>query len=180
MIYYRTFPVLFLLIGFTLGSCGFSPMYGNVNTSPGNKVVENQMARIDIARIPEREGQILRNTLVERLHGGGDSTVRTTYSLKVEPINEKRTELDITETSDTTRAQLKLSTTISLKHAGKGKTALQRDIQAVTSYNVLASQFTTRVSRQNARENAIRTLADRIERQLALYFKRTSKTESDT
>lgn len=172
-----TIPVLFLLImSLTLGACGFSPMHGNLNTS-ARQGVDAKLAQINIARIPEREGQILRNTLVERLHGSADNTIRT-YTLHVAPIDEKRTELDITETSDTTRAQLRLNTTFRLKRTGKDATRLERDIAATTSYNVLASQFTTRVSEQNARQDAIRTLAERIERQLALHFSRQDETQA--
>jgi LPS-assembly lipoprotein len=167
-----------ILASIVLGACGFSPMYGNLNTN-ARTAVEAKLAQIDIARIPEREGQILRNKLVERLYGGTNKTIRT-YTLHVAPIREKRTELDITEDADTTRAQLRLSTTMRLKRAGKEETMLTRDITATTSFNVLASQFTTRVSEQNARQNAIQTLAERIERQLALYFQRKAKARRET
>lgn len=176
MIHSKGIATYLILASLALGACGFSPMYGNLNTSD-RTAVESRLAKIDIARIPERSGQILRNQLVERLYGGADSAIRT-YTLHVAPIKEKRTELDITEDADTTRAQLRLSTTIRLERAGKEKAALKRDIAAMTSYNVLASQFTTRVSEQNARENAIQTLAERIERQLALYFARRKTTEN--
>jgi LPS-assembly lipoprotein len=53
-----------------------------------------------------------------------------------------------------------------------GENVLSRPVKAITSYNVLGSQFTTRVSENDAREAALEDLARQIETQIALYLKR--------
>ena len=50
---------------------------------------------------------------------------------------------------------------------------LERNIHALSSYNILGSEFATRVSEQNTRENVLNDLARQIENHTVLYFKRT-------
>jgi LPS-assembly lipoprotein len=52
---------------------------------------------------------------------------------------------------------------------------LSRTLLASTSYNVLSSQFTTRVSEDDARLNALNDLARQAEQQIVLYFERSNK-----
>lgn len=150
-------------------ACGFHPVYGvNKHTSLG---AEDRLERIEIAVIPDREGQALRNLLIDRFyrHGYPD---RPQYHLIVEPISENLIDLDITKTADATRGQLQLATRFRLLGTRDGQVLLSRDLRAITSYNILAGEFATRVSEQNARENALKDLARQIESQITLYFKR--------
>jgi LPS-assembly lipoprotein len=145
-------------------------MYGGGQTGP-QAAVKAAYNDIFIDNIPDREGQMLRNHLIDRLYTSG-RPVYPSYTLAVGKINESLSDLDITKSSDATRSQLRLSTSMALKDNATGQALLKRDLTAITSYNVLQSQFTTRVSEQNARENAITDLARQIELQLGLYFNR--------
>lgn len=147
-----------------LSACGFTPMYSS--TAGVSPVLSN----VDIAPIPDREGQLLHNTLIDRFYKDGYPTVPT-YQLVVSPVNEIKRDLDVTITSDTTRAQLTLSSAFVLKHIETGEAVLTRPIKSITSYNVLGSEFATRVTERNARDNAIADLARQIERDIALYIK---------
>ena len=69
-----------------LNACGFQPVYGTSNNSSNVNVVK-QFETVDIAQIPNREGQILRNTLIDRLHGSNQNSEKT-YRLVVSEINE--------------------------------------------------------------------------------------------
>ena len=52
------------LIGLsTLTACGFTPIYGK---SANSESVRSTLAQIDIALIPDRDGQMLRNLLMDR------------------------------------------------------------------------------------------------------------------
>lgn len=163
----RTFFLAFLLsLPFILAACGFTPMYGKND-------VMTALDMIAIENIPNREGQFLRNALVDRFYRHGRPS-NFAYLLKIEPLEENLTDLDITKNSSATRAQLRMSTTMSLLDRMTGDTLIERPLTAVTSYNVLQSQFTTRVSEQDARDAAISELARQIETQLALYFNHES------
>jgi LPS-assembly lipoprotein len=163
----RFTAVLSVLI---LAACGFQPLYGDhsASTSEGIRASLNS---IHIANIPDQPGQYLRNALIDRFYSDGRPRDRARYSLTVLPVSESRTELDITKTSDSTRAQLYLSTSIKLKDAS-GTELMDRALTAVTSYNILDSQFTTRVAEESARRQALDDLARQIETQVLLYFNR--------
>tara|TARA_R110000868_G_scaffold210497_1_gene460543 strand:- start:45 stop:626 length:582 start_codon:yes stop_codon:yes gene_type:complete len=152
---------------FLLSSCGFQPIYGNVSTGASQANTEELMRRIDIGLINDREGQFLRNALIDRLHNSGTNRAPL-YTLQIKSITETKTDLDITKESDATIASLKLSTELVFKRKSDDKVLLQKRVWSTTSYNILESQFTTRVSRNYARENGLKNLAAQIERQIAL------------
>ncbi len=162
-----------LLAALLAGGCGFSPVYGSHNNAilSSDGAAVSGLDSIRIGNIPDREGQYLRNALIDRFYRGG-YPADPRYMLEVSTIAERRTNLDITRTADATRAQLRLSTTIRLIDEKDDTILLRRNLNAITSYNILESQFTTRVSEQNARQNALDDLARQIEKQLALYFVR--------
>ena len=87
-------------------------------------------------------------------------------------IEEQKTDLDITIDSEATRKQIKLTTTMFLKDKNTGAVVLTRSLSAITSYNVLDSQFTTRISEQDVREAALADLARQIETQTILFLNR--------
>ena len=145
-------------------------MYGkNKYTAVG---VEEKLALIDISNIPNREGQFLRNELIDRFYRDGRPG-HTIYTLSITPITERRANLDVTTESDSTRAQLRLNSSFTLTSKQNGEAVLQRNLHAISSYNVLNSEFATRVSEENARQNALYDLARQIEQQINLYLKHT-------
>lgn len=159
-----------LMVLFLLTACGFSPLYGQYGAA-GDQKVRAQLDQIYIANIADQPGQYLRNTLMDRFYSSGRPDAAARYSLQVAGIQESRSELDITKTSDSTRAQLYLSTTVTLTDQ-RGATLLARSLTAVTSYNILDSQFTTRVAEDAARRQALDDLARQIETHILLYFNR--------
>lgn len=160
-------PVFCLLL---LSACGFHPMHGKY-AMKNNLTVQNALSSVYINNIPDREGQFLKNQLIDRFYQNG-RPLDPTYKLFIDPVHETRTDLDITKNSDATRAQLRMNTKLALQDIKTSKIVLTRKLTAITSYNILQSQFTTRVSEQDARENALNDLAAQIERHLTLYFDR--------
>ena len=126
---------------------------------------------MDIGNIPDREGQYLRNALIDRFYRSG-RPVNAAYDLDIDRITETLVDLDITKSSDATRGQLKVQTRLKLIGRASGSVVLERDVRSITSYNILGSEFATRVTEDNARTNALDDLARQIEMQLNLYFKR--------
>lgn len=158
-------PCAFLL----LTACGFEPVYGvNRHTQSG---VETELAQIDIGNIPNREGQFLRNELIDRFYRDGRPAAPR-YILDFSPVQESQIDLDITKNADATRGQLRLTVSYKLIDAATRQVLLQREALAIASYNRLSSEFTNRVSEQNTRENALNDLARQIEQQITLYLKK--------
>ena len=160
--------ILTLLSVFIITACGFHPVYG-VNKYT-NVSVEEHLAQIQIGNIKDREGQHLRNALIDRFYRDGRPAYPL-YSLSVVDLNERITELDITKDAESTRGQLQTTARIIL-HDQDGEALLERTLSSTASFNVLASEFTNRVSEQATRENTLNELARQIEQQIALFFKK--------
>lgn len=153
-----------------VAGCGFTPMYAKSGTA--SKVAADAfLSTISIDYIPDRAGQYLRNQLIDRFHSQIDRD-QPDYILNMSPIVENRTDLDITKSADATRARLDISTTMTLIDAKTGTPVLNRTLTSATSFNILSSQFTTRVSEDNARLNALDDIARQAEQQVMLYKNR--------
>lgn len=165
--------LLTLMILPLIASCGFEPMHGTAfkGDNAQSAHIKSELEQIEIANIPDREGQFLRNALIDSFYRDG-RPINPSYVLEVKPIVENTYDLDITIRSDATRQQLTLNTEMAFKNKVSGEVLLVRDLKSSGSFNVLASEFATRVSEQNTRENALKDLARQIELQIALYLKR--------
>jgi LPS-assembly lipoprotein len=168
--YSQCLAVLLLIITLSLTACGFSPLYAqnNVEAAP----VPAFLSAIDIEIIPDREGQILRNHLIDRFYKTGypDNAATT---LSIASVTERKTELDLTKSSEATRAQLRIGTSITLTDKKSGKSLFNKGVSTITSYNILPSEFATRVAEENARQRALQDLARQIELALSLYASRS-------
>jgi LPS-assembly lipoprotein len=159
-------------------ACGFEPMYGSGfagSAGQEHSDVQQRLALIDISNIPDKEGQFLRNALIDRFYDSG-RPADPRYTLNVSKISESSYDLDITVSSDSTRAQLTLSVGISLVDNESKEAVLNRNLRASASYNIMKSEFATRVSAQNTREDALNDLARQIELQTVLYFDRVGES----
>ena len=153
-----------------LAGCGFAPMYGSGAGSTGVSAPQG-LDKVEIALIPDQSGVYLRNILIDHFYQNGYPSAPT-HILSVTRIQELKSDLDITVDSEATRKQIKITGILHLTDRATGQVVLSRELKAFTSYNVLGSQFTTRVSENDAREAALTDLARQIETQTALYFKR--------
>lgn len=159
----RFIPLLFVLV---LTACGFTPLYGDRQDNTVNAALE----QVVLGNIPDRDGQYLRNLLIDKFYVAGRPQ-QPLYELAVGDILETRTDLDETVESDTTRQQLLLTSSMALKDLKTGKVVLERKLRAIASYNVLSSEYTTRVSRGAVRDNALADLARQIETNTSLYLR---------
>lgn len=165
----RTVPAFVFALTVTLAllvsACGLRPVYGVASNKAATTI-----SNISISTIPERSGQKLRNKLVDALYLHGVPQ-NPTYTLMVTPVAETIVGLGIAKDATATRSQLRLSTTITLVDSNK-KTQLTRNITAIASFNTLASQYTTLVTEDDARDQAINDLSQQIVTQLELFLSR--------
>ena len=159
---------LLVLMSVALAGCGFKPVYSKTDNAQ-NKSVRSALANTYIDIIPNRDGVLLRNHLIDQFYKNGAPT-SPAYVLKVRSIQAKQSNLDLTENADATRSQISLRTEFTLIDKASGKELTKQQVNAITSYNVLQSEFATRVSRQSSKDNAVKELARQIETRLSLYF----------
>lgn len=160
----KSFALVLVLV---LAACGFSPMYGQYK----DKNAVAGLDHVEIATIPNAEGIYLRNELIDRFYESG-YPVSPTHKLAMSTIFEEERNLDITISSEATRKQVKLNTNLNLIDLATGQSVLNRSLTAIASYNVVGSQFATRIAEKDAREAALTDLARQVETQLSLYLNR--------
>lgn len=157
-----------LILGITLAGCGLEPVYGtHANDTPVAKALDD----VYVANIPDRSGQKLRNELIDRMYQSGrKSSGSARYTLSVSTLSETIYGLGIAKDATATRSQIKITTTITLSDSTHAKPLMVRSLRGVSSFNALASQYTTLVTENDARDQVIRDIADQITTLLELYF----------
>lgn len=153
-----------------LAACGFKPMYGG---QAGHQVTR-YLAGVEVARIADRKGQILRNELerrMERSGGGGSARKRFVLTCKIKETYE---ELGLSKDDYNTRADLTMSVTFSL--ASNGRSLMSGTSEGTVAYNILDQQYATVVSKDNARERALTLIANDITNRLSAYFSRNANS----
>lgn len=156
-----SFKSLFFLALFAVSACGFQPMYGTAAKS-------TQTEKITVENIPDRDGQYLRNELLDRI--GTESDAR--YSLAVTNLRKTITDMALRKDATYTRAQMEIGADIILVDKTTGTTVLTRHVHAFGGYNLLDNQFATNVSEQAQTENILNELSHTIVTEIDLFLHR--------
>lgn len=151
-----------------LAACGFQPLYGRKGTQNSSAAAEMAAVRVDPLR--DRVGQQLHNFLRDRLNPDGQP-VSPSYRLTVALV-ETTTELGVQRDETASRANLRLDADFALLDSAGEQQLFRGRSSSTTSYDILRNPFATTVSEEDARERALREVADDIQTRLALYFNR--------
>lgn len=152
-----------------MAGCGFRPVYGTLGRDNADQAsAEAMFAQVHIPPIPERDGQILRNLLIDRIYVDGVPAAPR-YDLNV-GIRDHEMVIDIDRDDSVTRTQLTMTAQASLIDRDNGKTVWTADSRATTDYNVLDSPFATVMARKTAREQALRQIGDDLVIRLGAFF----------
>jgi LPS-assembly lipoprotein len=154
--------------GLALAACGFHPLYGT-SKGVGTGEQEAELATIRVNTIADRQGQKLRNFLIDDLQGEGvppppEHELVVTYT-------EAQADLGLNNDATTTRGQLTIGVTYKLQDIHTGKVESTNTAQQITGYNIQTSEFATILSRDDAEDRALKSIADNMTLRLALYFR---------
>lgn len=153
-----------------LAGCGFRPLYGERS---GGESAAAQLAAIEIAPIPERSGQKLRNDLRLKLTPNGAPS-RPDYILDVR-VSELRQDLAIRDDASATLGNLQVRAQYRLRSAADGKVLYQGLARSTASYNIVRSQFAALVAEDDARNRAMEAISEDIRLRLGIYFAKDDK-----
>ena len=154
-----------LLLGVVLlGACGFEPLYAQRE----NAEAVSELSAIKVQRIEDRNGQQLRNYLLDRLNPHGQAE-KELYSLYVTLV-EDRQDLAIRKDETATRANLIMTARFVLVEIESGVRLLESVSSVTTSFNIVRSEFATLTGENDARRRGVREISDEIRTRLALYF----------
>lgn len=151
------------LAGLALSGCGFQPLYGG--TTAGGQKLAAVMASVDVAPIPGRVGQKLRNELIFASTGGGNRPP-TRYKLEI-AIKERVIDQLVQITGDATEQVFELDATFKLIATGTGQVIYQGQAISRAPYNRYQEIFANVRARYDAENRAARTIAESIRTQVA-------------
>jgi LPS-assembly lipoprotein len=156
-----------LLLPALLAACGFEPMYGRA----ADKDVPADFAFIHIEPIKDRVGQMLHNQLRDAVNPRG-TPAKPRYVLKV-TLAESVQETAIQRTAFAVRANLVLTASFALHDTTTRGTIFSGSAISTASYVHQAAEYGTLAGEKDARDRAVRDLAEEIRVRLGAYFKRS-------
>jgi LPS-assembly lipoprotein len=166
------FVLLTATLAASVGGCGFRPLYGNHATGSSRE----DFLLIEIATIDDREGQLLRNELIRRLHAGGDRRVPV-YRLETQ-LSESKTGLAVQKNAFATRSNLVIAASFALRDVQTGRTVFSSSSKVTVSYNILDSEFASLLAEKNARKRGVRELSEDMRVRLGVFFDQQRRDRS--
>jgi LPS-assembly lipoprotein len=160
-----------LILVLTLSACGFHSVYGTHQTEDG-KAVADDLNDIAIGNIPDHNGQILRNYLVDRMYGPNRSS-QPQYTLNVK-IHSGEEDLGILANATSTRALLNMYADFTLTDA-HGKSILTGSAHSVAGFDLLNQMYDTVASRNDAYERTLHEVSEQIVNRVSLFFSEREK-----
>ncbi len=140
-------------------------MYGAL--SHNNTPVAAELNNIYIANIPDRNGQMLRNDLIDRMYQKGRPR-KPIYTLEA-TIVASEADLGIQANATTLRTALDMKVNYSLVDANE-KELFHATAHSVASFDKLDEQYATLASRADAYERTLTECSEQIVNRLSLYF----------
>lgn len=162
-----TIALSLALLGPVLSGCGFQPLYGSaaVTGGTGGTGVGDQLAAIDIDEIPGRVGQVVRNELVFKTTGGGE-TPEALYKLDIalrESAQSTLVEID----GDAKGLVFALNANFTLRRRSDNAVILSGKAQSRAAYQKVESIFANIRARRDAEDRAAKMIADSIRTRVA-------------
>ncbi len=141
-----------VLLTLAVAGCGFRPLYGSRAVDP---YVGPEMGSIYVAPLPDRDGQLVRNALLDRLNPKGEPQ-QPRYRLEIKlTVTEAQVALQKDETA--TRAQVGYGVDFTLF---EGMVALTRGgFTRTFSFDYLNQQYSNISARDDVRRRAAEEIA---------------------
>lgn len=147
------------------GSGGFRPLYGS---ALGGANVSEKMAQVDIAPIPGRVGQRVRNELIFQSTGGG-SPPPPAYRLEI-AIRESVTSTLIRADGDAQSAIFSLDASFQLVRISDRAVVLTGKSFGQASYERFTSIYANIRAKKDAEDRVARSVGDELKSRLAAYL----------
>jgi LPS-assembly lipoprotein len=164
-------PIRFLALALllpllTLAGCDFQPLYGN-RATPGDAVT-GDFAATQIDTIADRQGQLLRNELLDRLNYRGEPT-KPNYELKIK-LTEVEQQILVRSDEVATAINLTSIADYELIDITSKRVLTSGRSTSINRYNILRSPYATVVSKEDAQKRAGQQIAEDLRTRLGVYF----------
>lgn len=149
------------------GDTGFRPLYAT--SSLTGSAVNEKLARMEVAPIPGRVGQRLRNEMIYQATGGGNVAIDPEYRLEIvirESISATLVQID----GNSSGSVYNLNASFRLVRVADRTVALEGESFGRSAFQRFDSVFSNVRARQDAENRAARTVADDLKSRLAAYL----------
>ena len=151
-----------------LGGCGFEPLYGA--RSCGGAQALAHLSVVEVARIDDRIGQVLRNAVRDRLNPSGRSGLPL-YRLEI-IVEESRSQLVVRRDAASTFSKVQVVARYSLKDGETGEVLDQGRSSVAGAFNIVESGFANLSAERTARDRAAREVGRDIHTRLSVFFRK--------
>lgn len=164
--------IIAVMLALIAGACGFKPIYA---TPSGEDAALNQRIAVRSVAAPQTINPMITEALASRMPLKEGQAPQ--YDLYV-TASERAQRLAVQIDNTTTRYNYRLRGNYTLIDLQTGE-RIQGRAEAVTSYNIVSSQYSTLFAERTAQEKAARILAEEIERELLLRFSEATVADDD-
>ena len=147
------------------GNSGFHPLYG---TTPNGVGLQERLAQLDVAPIPGRVGQRIRNDLIFQASGGGE-LAPPAYRLEV-TINESVLTTLVKIDGDSLGQIYQVQANFKLISIKDKKVVLIGTSHGRAGFERFQSIYSNVRARDDAENRAARTVADDLKTRVAIYL----------
>jgi LPS-assembly lipoprotein len=151
-----------LLVFIMLAGCGFTPLY---KTTDGGADINSELSLINVAPIPDRLGQVMRNHLLTTLNTSGNSK----YELRID-LNQESLGYGTRPDAAATQEQLTITADIKLVDPATDTILYSDTLFSRTSFDLVLSDFSNVIQREDSAERLALEISERVQRRLAYYF----------
>jgi LPS-assembly lipoprotein len=148
------------------GNSGFHPMYAS--SAVGGSDVNEKLAQLEIAPVPGRVGQRLRNELIYQSTGGG-LAAQPVYRLEI-IIRESITPTLVQIDGNSSGSVYNLNTSFRLVRLADRSVALSGESNGRVAFQRFDSVFANVRARQEAENRAAKTIGDELKSRVAAYL----------
>ncbi|HEY1505397.1 MAG TPA: LPS assembly lipoprotein LptE [Stellaceae bacterium] len=149
----------------TLSGCGFHPLYA----PNGVRDWDPDLAAISVLRINDRPGQILALALRENLNPGGVSVPKR-WDLQT-VLRVTRSDLGIQRNATATTSEITVTASFAVIDGTTDKAVYASNSTAVGDFDQVTDAYATQVAADNARDRALREVADEMTLRLAIFVR---------
>jgi LPS-assembly lipoprotein len=152
------------------GDGGFRPLYASVGANGEN--VTERLKEVDLAPIPGRVGQRIRNEMIFQTTGGGEAGARN-YRLEV-VLNESLTSTLVRSTGEAEGQIYAVQASFRLIDTRQKRVVFEGQSHARAGFERFVSIYSNVRGREDAENRVARTIAEDLKTRLAAYLSRAS------
>ncbi len=160
-----------VICALALGGCGFTPVYATPDAG-SRPAMQQQLENVEIGLIADREGQYLRNALLDQMGSTTASSTGQRYFLRIHNLKHEDSGFGLRKDASYTRGDITTTATMDLIDTHTNQVILTRALRARAGYNRMDNLYGASVSQEDTINRLLDEMAERAVTELTLHFNR--------